>query len=273
MWSGVCMTKVVRPTPVLPRGPRIVRGLIAKAVLVCSVLLIGCGAAPKKEAAAPEGYDWSDYKGTFAPGGDQKSDIEPAKPAKSAAAAPAKESKPDKSADAKPDRGADSKAADSKSADAKPSTEAKTADSKVVASSDPKADLLGALSGGSVSATPSKKLSKGTIQGESVSSVSVDAVAGASKTVLKSKVVSSKVVVGREYEQLQVVMKGVALQIIRPAATPDPQGPKVRSPKVRSNALLKNESGWYDESANVLVLVKAPKKASSQKVLAAILTR
>jgi hypothetical protein len=119
----------------------------------------------------------------------------------------------------------------------------------------------------------SKKLSRGTILGESVSSVSVDAVAGASKTVLKSKVVSSNVIVGQEFEQIQVVMKGVAVQIIRPAASPDKAGPKIRSPKVRSGGLLKSESGWYDADANVLVLVRAKKKASSQKALLAILQR
>ena len=124
-----------------------------------------------------------------------------------------------------------------------------------------------------VGAPSANKPSKGTILGESVSSVSVDAVAGASKTVLKSKVVSSNVIVGQEYEQIQVVMKGVAVQIIRPAAIPDKAGPKVRSPKVRSGGLLKTESGWYDADADVLVLVRAQKKASSQKALLAILKR
>ena len=118
-----------------------------------------------------------------------------------------------------------------------------------------------------------RKVSKGTIQGESVSSVSADTVAGASKTALKAKVVSSNVIVGREYEQVQVVMKGVSVQIIRPTANPDKAGPKLRSPKARSSSLLKSESGWYDADANVLVLVRAPKKASSQKALLALLQK
>ena len=137
---------------------------------------------------------------------------------------------------------------------------------KPKATADAKAELLG------TSAAP-PKVSKGTIQGESVSSVSVDAVAGASKSALKSKVVSSNVIVGREYEQIQVVMKGVSVQIIRPTSTPDKSGPKIRSPKVRSSGLLKTESGWYDADANVLVLVRAQKKASSQKALLALLQK
>ncbi len=117
------------------------------------------------------------------------------------------------------------------------------------------------------------KLSKATIHGESVSSVTADTVAGASKTALKAKVVSSNVIVGREFEQVQVVMKGVSVQIIRPTATPSSSGPKVRSPKARSSSLLKSESGWYDADANVLVLVRAPKKASSKKALLALLQK
>ena len=133
----------------------------------------------------------------------------------------------------------------------------------------PKADAKAEASG-SAAAT---KVSKGTIQGESVSSVTADTVAGASKTALKAKVVSSNVIVGREFEQVQVVMKGVSVQIIRPTATPDKAGPKLRSPKARSSSLLKSESGWYDADANVLVLVRAPKKASSQKALLALLQK
>lgn len=122
-------------------------------------------------------------------------------------------------------------------------------------------------------AAASAKASKGTIRGESVSSVSVDAVAGASTLALKTKVVSSNVVVGQEYEQLQVVLSGMAVQIIRPAAVPDKTGPKVRSPKARNGGLLKTESGWYDADADVLVLVRAEKKARSQKALLALLKR
>lgn len=119
-----------------------------------------------------------------------------------------------------------------------------------------------------------KKISKAKIQGESVSSVSADVVAGASKTALKSKVVSTNTVVGAEYEQLQVVLnKGVAVQIIRPAAKPDGAGPKVRSPKARSEGLAETDASYYDEQADVLVLVQAAKKATSKKALKAILKK
>lgn len=119
-----------------------------------------------------------------------------------------------------------------------------------------------------------KKVSKAKIQGESVSSVSADMVAGASKTALKSKVVSTNTVVGAEYEQLNVVLnKGVAVQIIRPAAKPDGSGPKVRSPKARSEGLAETDASYYDEQADVLVLVQAAKKATSKKALKAILKK
>ena len=119
-----------------------------------------------------------------------------------------------------------------------------------------------------------KKISKAKIQGESVSSVSADVVAGASKTALKSKVVSTNTVVGAEYEQLQVVLnKGVAVQIIRPAAKPDGAGPKVRSPKARSEGLAETDASYYDEQADVLVLVQTAKKATSKKALKAILKK
>ena len=179
-------------------------GLLVSTFVVSSVVLSGCGAAQKQPASAPTPYDWSDYKGTFAQGPEDRTVAEAPK--------------------------------------AKPKSEEK---------------------GDASTGASSTKVSKGTIQGESVSSVSVDAVTNASKTMLKSKVVSSDVIVGAEYEQVQVVMKGVAVQIIRPAANPDKAGPKVRSPKARNGGLLKTESGWYDADANVLVLVRATKKASS----------
>lgn len=191
---------------------------LAGACTLSSLVLAGCGAAPKPQASAPTAYDWSDYKGTFAQADERPTVDDP--------------------------------------------VAGKTAKPK--AGADPKADVADASA---------KKLSKGTILGESVSSVSVDTVAGASTTVLKSKVVTSNVIVGQEYEQLQVVMKGVAVQIIRPAATPDKAGPNIRSPKARSGGLLKTESGWYDADANVLVLVRAQQKAKSQKALLAILKR
>lgn len=122
-------------------------------------------------------------------------------------------------------------------------------------------------------AAPTKHVSTRKIRGESVSSVTADVVAGASKSAFRAKVVSTNVVVGPEYEQLQVVLKNAAVQIVRPAATPDKEGPKIRSPKARNDDLGKTDSAWYDRDADVLVLVQAKKKATSRRVLNALLKR
>jgi hypothetical protein len=120
---------------------------------------------------------------------------------------------------------------------------------------------------------PKKVASKGTIKGESLSSIGVDALADASKGAFKSKVVSSNVVVGSQYEQVQVQLKGASVQIIRPAASPDPNGPSVSAPKARNGELAKGESGWYDEDADVLVVVAAKKKPTAQRALGTMLKR
>lgn len=115
------------------------------------------------------------------------------------------------------------------------------------------------------------KVSRTKIRGESVSLVTPEATAAALTKSLKTKVVSTNVTVGPEYEQIQVVVKGFAVQIVRPASKPDGSGPKVRSPKARRDDLAKTESAFYDGDADVLVLVQAAKKAASKKVLATIL--
>jgi len=120
---------------------------------------------------------------------------------------------------------------------------------------------------------PAKKTSKTLIKGESLSSLGVDTLADVSKGALKTKVVSSKVTVGAQYEQVQVTLKGATVQIIRPAASPDASGPAIGSPKAKNDGLSKTEAGWYDEEADVLLVVNAPKKAGAQKALGAILSR
>ena len=122
-------------------------------------------------------------------------------------------------------------------------------------------------------AAPAKKASAATIHGESVSSVGLDTFADASKTATKSKVVSTKYLVGPKYEQLQIQMKGVAVQVIRPAANPAPDGPTMSSPKARSGEVTKTESGYYDADADVVVVVTAGGKAGAQRVLGTILKR
>ncbi len=141
----------------------------------------------------------------------------------------------------------------------------------------PKADKPAEKSAAAAEAKPEDsgvhKASAATIKGESVSSVGLDTFADASKTATKSKVVSTKYLVGPKYEQLQIQMKGVAVQVIRPAANPAPDGPAMSSPKARSGEVSKTESGYYDADADVMVVVTATAggKAGAQKVLGTIL--
>lgn len=121
------------------------------------------------------------------------------------------------------------------------------------------------------SGSAAKRISNATIQGESVSSVGLDAIASATKMATKSKIVSTKYLVGPKYEQLQISLKGAAIQLIRPAAIPAPDGPPLTSPKARSGGVTKKESGFYDPAADVVVVVSAGKKAGADKLLSAIL--
>ena len=148
--------------------------------------------------------------------------------------------------------------AEAPKAEAKPKKEAKEA--KVEKTED-------------ASAVTAKKPSRGTIKGESVSSIGLDAMADASKGAIKGKVVSTKFIVGPQYEEVQVQLKGASVQIIRPAANPASDGPAISSPKARSSEIAKTDSSWYDEEADVLVVVSAGKMAGSQKVLGSILKR
>jgi hypothetical protein len=115
-----------------------------------------------------------------------------------------------------------------------------------------------------------KKASKATVNGESLSTISVDTLTDASKGALKAKFVSNSVVTGRQYELVQVQLKGATVQIIRPAEKPSANGPAIASPKAKNSELSKSDAGWYDEEANVLVVVNAGKKAAGQKALATL---
>ena len=112
--------------------------------------------------------------------------------------------------------------------------------------------------------------SKGTVNGESLSSVDVDVLTDVSKSALKSKFVSNSVMTGPQYELVQVQLKGATVQVIRPAEKPSPNGPAIASPKTKNDQLTKNDASWYDEEADVLVFVSAGKKAAAQKALGAI---
>ena len=122
-------------------------------------------------------------------------------------------------------------------------------------------------------ATAPKKPSRATVKGESVSSISVESLMDASAAALQSPFVSSGVITGPEYEIVQVELKAATVQIIRPAEKPAPNARPIPSPKAKNAELRPNDAGWYDEEADVLVIVNAPKKAAAQKALGAIVKR
>lgn len=123
-------------------------------------------------------------------------------------------------------------------------------------------------------ANSSKKSSRGMINGESVSTINAGALANASKTALKGKVVSSNALVGSQYEQLNVQLKGASVQIVRPAASPNATGPSIASPKTRNDAMSKADAAFYDEEADTIVIVNAGgKKAAAQKALSSLVSR
>ena len=216
--------------------------LLQKLVALSALFLaVGCAKAAKPAAAPEPDYDWSTYNG----GKEAPADTAKANGADKSESSTA-DSKPSKPS--KPESVAAAPAADTSSDDPKPA----------------KPD---------VSSSGAHKASKAKIKGESLSSVGADAVAGASKKALKSKVVSSNVITGPDYEMVQIVLKDASVQIVRPATTPDSSGPKLRSPKVRNDSLSSTESGYYDADADVLVLVQSAKAAKSKKALAAIVKK
>jgi hypothetical protein len=121
--------------------------------------------------------------------------------------------------------------------------------------------------------TPAKKSSKATVKGESLSTIGDAALADASKSALKTKVVSTKIVNGAQYEHVKVQLKGATVQIIRPNPPGETGNGAVDAPKARSASLSKAEASYYDEDADVLVIVEAGKKANAEKALASIITR
>jgi hypothetical protein len=124
---------------------------------------------------------------------------------------------------------------------------------------------------GEVARAP-KKASQAKVNGESVSSISVEALTEASTTALKTSLVSNGIITGPKYELVQVELKTATVQIIRPAEKPAPSGLPVPSPKAKYAELEPNDAGWFDEEADVLVFVKGTKKAAAQKALGAIVT-
>ena len=118
--------------------------------------------------------------------------------------------------------------------------------------------------------TAPKKASQAMVNGKSVSSISVEALTEASANALKSALVSNGIITGPKYELVQVELKTATVQIIRPAQKPAPSGLAVPSPKAKYAELEPNDAGWYDEEADVLVIVNGAKKPAAQKALSAI---
>lgn len=125
------------------------------------------------------------------------------------------------------------------------------------------------------SETPAEthKASSATIKGESLSTIGEGALANAAKTASKSKVVSSKTIVGPKYEEVTVKLKGVTVEIYRAAASPSANGPSVSSPTTKLGEIAPADSGFYDSDADVLVVVSAGKKAGSEKLLASLVAK
>ncbi len=135
---------------------------------------------------------------------------------------------------------------------------------------EPKADEEATATGEAARAP--KKASQATVNGESVSSISVEALTEASTNALKTTLVSNGIITGPKYELVQVELKTATVQIIRPAEKPAPSGLAIPSPKAKYAELEPNDAGWYDEEADVLVIVNGTKKAAAQKALSAIVT-
>lgn len=208
-----------------------------------ALVLAGCGARAKPAAAPtePPDYDWSQFGVSSAP----------------ASAAAKQEAPPDKR---EPDKKAEKQA--DKPADKQPDKQVETSPEKQDAKDGAKP----------AAPDPQKKLSATKIAGQSVSEVSADVVATATQRALQRSLVSANVIVGAEYEQVSVVLDNVAVQIVRPASSPDKAGPKVRSPKARRDSAAKTEAALYDPRADVLVLVRADKKATSTRALSALVS-
>lgn len=111
--------------------------------------------------------------------------------------------------------------------------------------------------------------SNATIGGESISSIGLDTLTDSVKKALKQKFVSNGVVTGPEYEMVTVELKDAKVRIVRRAESPAPNGPAISTTAKRAE-LSATDASWYDEDADVLVIVSAGKKAAAQKALRAI---
>ena len=118
-----------------------------------------------------------------------------------------------------------------------------------------------------------KPQSKGTVKGESVSSISEGALSTAAAGAMKAKVSSSGTMSGSRYEVVTVETKKATIKITRPASTPNPKGPTVTEPVNKLGDIGKTESAWYDADGDVIVVVSSKNKAAAAKILNSIVKK
>lgn len=211
--------------------------------LAASLGLFACGGTTEEAKSANDENVWKGYTGEYA-----SSSSEYAKPTFSkAAASPMKK---------------DSASADDATAAAEEKPAPKQA-SKAAKEAPPPAEEEKPLF-----TAPKKPASKGTVKGESLSTVSVDQLGASAMTATKSKtVLSSGTMTGARYEVVTVETKKGTIKITRPAATPNPKGPEVTPPSNKLGDIAKNESAWFDEEGDVIVVVSASKKKDAAALL------
>lgn len=213
--------------------------------LAASLGLFACGGATEEAKSANDENVWKGYTGEYA-----ASSSEYAKPTFSKKSA----------SPMKKDQGAEEVAEEKPAPAAKQASKAKEAPAE-----EEEKPLFTA---------PKKPASKGTVKGESVSSVSVEQLGASAMAATKSKsVVSSGTMTGARYEVVTVETKKGTIKITRPAATPNPKGPEVTPPSNKLGDIGKNESAWFDEEGDVIVVVSAKKKADAAKLLNSVVKK
>jgi hypothetical protein len=217
--------------------------------LAASLGLFACaGTNEEAKSAADDENVWKGYTGDYA-----ASSAEFAKPTFSKSAASPMKREPKGEEVAAPEK---KEAAPAE----KPAAKAKEAPAPAV--DEP-------VGGGFVAAK--KPTSKGTVKGESISTLSEAQLTAGALAATKSKsALSSGTMTGKQYEVITVETKKGTIKITRPAATPNPNGPAVTSPSNKLGDIAKNESAWFDEEGDCIVVVSSPKKASSAKLLNSI---
>lgn len=197
--------------------------------VVASLGLFACAGSHQEAKDADDAAVWANFKGTYS---------QPAEPASREKAVAKKEAAPAAAPESE------------KSAKAAPAEKTE----EPIAAAPP---------------APAKKSSKGTIKGESLSTITVDALSDGATSLTKSKLVSNGVITGSNYEVVTVQTKKATIKITRPSA--GGTGPQLADPQSKITGLEKTDAYWYDADADVLVVVTGTaKKGAATKTLNAI---